>query len=201
MAEEMESAELSKDEEGRIVERALQVAAVLHKGAKRKGHDAPYIIHPVEVVGIIYTMTKDPEIIAAGALHDVVEDTPWTGEDVREVFGERVAQLVCHQTENKRHELPAESTWQIRKEEALAHYKGMPLEAKYITLADKLSNIRASYREFQADGIKIWDRFNEKDPAKQAWYYRGILDVLSELSDTAAYREYGELVEKVFAGY
>lgn len=72
------------------------------------------------------------------------------------------------------------------------------IEAKMITLGDKLSNIRAIYRDYCAVGNRVWERFNQKDKNEHAWYYRGIAERLGELSDTFAYQEYVELVGKVF---
>ncbi len=61
-----------------------------------------YILHPLEVAAIVGTMTNDLEILSAAVLHDTVEDTPVTAQDILDNFGERVAELVAHETENKR---------------------------------------------------------------------------------------------------
>ena len=65
-------------------------------------------------------------------------------------------------------------------------------------LGDKLANMRAIYREFQAEGARMWQRFNQKDPTQQAWYYRSIVNLTERLSDTAAWLEYKTLTELVF---
>ena len=67
-----------------------------------------------------------------------------------------------------------------------------------ITLGDKLSNIRAIYRDYTTLGDKLWGRFNQKDKKEHAWYYKGVAEELGELSDTFAYKEYVELVGNVF---
>ena len=67
-----------------------------------------------------------------------------------------------------------------------------------ITLGDKLSNIRAIYRDYSTIGDELWKRFNQKDKSEHAWYYKTIAELLSELSSTFAYKEYVELVNKVF---
>jgi myo-inositol-1(or 4)-monophosphatase len=67
-----------------------------------------------------------------------------------------------------------------------------------ITLGDKLSNIRAMYRDYLVLGDELWNRFNQKDPKQHHWYYQGIAACLIELQEYPAYQEYCELVKKVF---
>jgi myo-inositol-1(or 4)-monophosphatase len=95
----------------------------------------------MEAAVIVGSMTTDEEVIAGAVLHDAVEDTDTSVEDVIAVFGERVGSLVASESENKREDFPAESTWKIRKQETLNHLVTAPIEVKMITLGDKLSNI------------------------------------------------------------
>ena len=131
-------------------------------------------------------------------LHDVVEDTDTTIDDIQKTFGDRIAFLVCSETEDKRKNLSAESTWKIRKQETLDHLKNAPLDVKMITLSDKLSNIRSIYRDYNAIGDRVWQRFNQKDKNEHYWYYQGIADCLTELNEYLAYKEYCDLVDKTF---
>lgn len=191
----------SHSEREKVVERALQYAAVAHKGSFRKGTKTPYIVHPFEVAMIAKTITSDPEVIAAAALHDVVEDTIYTEEDIRQQFGNRVMQLVAAESEDKREDMPADLSWRIRKEEALSHLARAPMEAKLIALADKLSNMRAIAVDYKKLGDALWKRFNQQDPAVHGWYYAAVRDICEEdFSDTEAWKEYDGLIEEVFAG-
>ena len=183
---------------GKTLDQALEFAIKAHEGQFRKGTQIPYILHPMEAAAIVGTMTSAEEVIAAAALHDVVEDTDTTVEDVVAMFGERIGNLVASESENKREDMPAESTWKIRKQETLAHLMTAPAEVKLITLGDKLSNIRAIYRDYQAIGDALWQRFNQKDKKEHYWYYAGIAKCIPELCDYQAYKEYCELVEKTF---
>ena len=183
---------------GEILDRAIIFATNAHKGQFRKGTQIPYILHPMEAAAIVGSMTTDEEVIAGAVLHDVVEDTDTSVEDVIAVFGERVGSLVASESENKRENHPAESTWKIRKQETLNHLVTAPIEVKMITLGDKLSNIRAIYRDYQAIGDALWQRFNQKDKNKHYWYYSGIAKCISELGDQQAYKEYCELIDKTF---
>ena len=143
-------------------------------------------------------MCLDPEVLAAAVLHDTVEDTCVTADDIRETFGERVCNLVAAESENKREDLPAADTWKIRKQETIEHLKKAPLEIKMITLGDKLSNMRSIHRDAKALGDALWHRFNQKDNREHEWYYRAIAECLAELSKYDAYQEYVALIDATF---
>ncbi len=180
---------------------ALEFASKAHAGMHRKGNEIAYIIHPVEVAEIIATVTTKIDVICAGLLHDVVEDTPYTIEDIQKMFGPRVAVLVSHETENKRPERPASETWRIRKEEFLNMLPLFPEDAQTVVLADKISNMRALARDYSIIGDAVFERFNQKDKKEHAWYYGSIIEILSdELAYTDAWQELEELYNCVFEG-
>ena len=182
-----------------ILEEAIIFAVKAHAGAVRKDGRTPYILHPLEAMQICASLTDDPEVLAAAVLHDTVEDTSVTPEELRSLFGERVAALVASETENKRVGLPPESTWQIRKEESLQDLENAEDPAiRILWLADKLSNMRSFYKLWQAEGDAVWEHFHQKDPLKQAWYYRRIAEALSGLSGTGAWKEYDQYVRTIF---
>ena len=136
--------------------------------------------------------------MVSAVLHDVVEDAAITVDDVITLFGERVGQLVAQESENKREDLPAEATWKIRKQETLEQLKAAPMEVKMIALGDKLSNLRAIYRDYQIIGDALWERFNQKDKAEHCWYYSEIAECICQLWDYPVYKEYCELIYKTF---
>ena len=140
---------------GTLLNQAIIFATKAHEVQFRKGTKIPYILHPMEAAAIVGTMTTDDEIVAGAVLHDVVEDTKTTVEEIKELFGERVASLVASESEDKREDKPAESTWKIRKQETLDHLKNAPIEVKMITLGDKLSNIRAIHRDYNIIGDEL----------------------------------------------
>ncbi len=184
-----------------LVEEAVALAAGAHRGQKRKGEDLPYILHPLEVMLITASMTAEPEVLAAAVLHDTVEDTPVTAEEIRERFGERTAALVASETEDKRADLPPEDTWEIRKKESLDRLaKERDPGVKILWLSDKLSNMRAIARHRRAEGDAVWKRFHQTDPARQKWYYESIARILDDLKDHPAWQEYDRLVKEAFGG-
>ena len=182
-----------------LVSEAIVFAAKAHDGMRRKKSQAPYILHPMEAAVIVGTMTDDQDLIAAAALHDVVEDAGITIEEIEEKFGKRVRELVQSETEDKRADLPPAETWRIRKEESLAVLKNTEdIAVLMVWLGDKLANMRTIYREFKAEGVQMWQRFNQKDVKEQAWYYCAIADLTKRLSHTSAWNEYKALTELVF---
>ena len=182
-----------------LVSEAIAFAVKAHDGMRRKKSDAPYILHPMEAAVIVGTMTDDQNLIAAAALHDVVEDANITIDEIEEKFGKRVRELVESETEDKRADLPPESTWRIRKEESLSVLKNTgDIAVLMVWLGDKLANMRSIYRDWKIEGDAMWQRFNQKDVNQQAWYYRSIVKLTQRLSETSAWLEYKTLTELVF---
>ncbi|MDO4815904.1 MAG: HD domain-containing protein [Bacillota bacterium] len=182
-----------------LFDKALCFAVEKHSGQTRKVQNSPYILHPIEVAAIVGTMTNDEATLCAAVLHDTIEDTDTTLEEIRENFGKRVSLLVMTETENKRADRPAAETWHLRKEETLImleHTKD--ISVKMMWLGDKLSNVRSFYREYLKKGDELWQQFNQKDPREQAWYYHTIIKSIPELKDTDAYREFVQLVNEIF---
>ena len=182
-----------------LVSEAIAFAVKAHDGMRRKKSEAPYILHPMEAAVIVGTMSDDQNLIAAAALHDVVEDAGVTMDEVEARFGKRVRELVESETEDKREDRPPSETWRIRKEESLWVLKNTDdIGVLIVWLGDKLANMRAIYRDWKVEGDAMWQRFNQKDVHEQAWYYGSIVKLTERLSDTSAWLEYKTLTELVF---
>ena len=182
-----------------LVSEAIAFAVKAHDGMRRKKSEVPYILHPMEAAVIVGTMTADQDVIAAAALHDVAEDADIALEEIEARFTKRVRELVESETEDKRADLPPAQTWRLRKEESLAVLKNTDdIGVLMVWLGDKLANMRAIYRDFKAEGAKMWQKFNQQDPSEQAWYYCSIAELTERLSDTSAWLEYKALTELVF---
>ena len=182
----------------RLIDRAIRYATEAHEGVNRKGSTLPYILHPLEAMTIVGTMTSDQELMAAALLHDVVEDAGVTIEDISREFGPRVAELVEAETDIEVPGMSHVESWQQRKQATIDRLATASRDTQMVALGDKLSNMRAMARNQREQGDRLWQRFNEKDPARQAWYYRHLAKSLSPLSDTDAYREFCVLVDQVF---
>lgn len=181
-----------------ILDKAVAFATAAHKNIERKGKGFPYIVHPLEAVSIASTMTSDQEVLAAAVLHDTVEDTDTTIEDIRKEFGNRVAEIVDFESDRVFEGLSDKESWKKRKEITIQRIANSPIDAKIVALADKLSNMRAIYRDYLEEGSKVWEKFHVKDAKEHEWYFRGLADSLYELKDTISYKEFTYLIEKVF---
>ena len=92
-------------------------------------------------------------------------------------------------------------TWNERKANTVRRLKEEKVsDVKLVALADKLSNARSLKRDYQIVGDKLWQRFNMKDKAQQAWYYRGLCDSLKDMEKFPEYWEFCELIAYVFRG-
>ena len=186
-----------------LLDRAIVFAVQAHHNTERRGKGFPYIVHPMEAVEIVATMTTDQELLAAAALHDTVEDTDVTVEQLREAFGERVAELVHAESDQLDGQVftgaaNEAETWHQRKQAAIDRLAAASHDAKIVAMGDKLSNMRAIWRDYQMKGDELWQIFHVKDKASHEWHYRGLAKSLSDLSDTFAYREFVRLVDEVF---
>ncbi|MCR5013726.1 MAG: HD domain-containing protein [Bacteroidales bacterium] len=179
-----------------LFDRAAIFAVKAHQGTERRGKAYPYIIHPMEAASIVATITNDQEMLAAALLHDTVEDTEVTLAQIREEFGDRVAELVNHETAPSSEEL----TWRQRKEIQVKQLIAAPHDSKVVALGDKLSNMRGLAADYRAIGDEIWHRFHAPNGKPDVeWYYRSLGEALSPLSDTEAYQEYCRLFEETFS--
>lgn len=118
---------------------AAQFAARRHHGQSRKGAlSEPYIVHPLEVAHLLMNVggVDDHDVLIAALLHDTVEDTETTADEITELFGSRVASIVLEVTDDK--SLPK----QTRKELQVEHAPHISDEAKQLKMCDKISNIR-----------------------------------------------------------
>lgn len=182
-----------------LLDRAIIFAVRAHAGTERRGKGYPYIVHPLEAVEIVATMTSDQELLAAAALHDTVEDTDVTVERIRTEFGARVASIVADESDEMPEGLSEEASWHGRKQAAIDRLAGASHEAKMVALGDKLSNMRAIARDYAVKGDALWDIFHVKDRSEHEWHYRGLADALRELDGTFAFQEFEKLINQVFA--
>ena len=181
-----------------IVDKAIVYATEAHSGIERRGKGFPYIIHPLEAMSIVATITTDPELLAAAALHDVIEDTDQTADDIRAVFGDRIATLVDAESDAVFENMSLEDSWHMRKQMGIDHLKAASKDVKIVAIGDKLSNMRAMAIDYREIGDDLWNRFHVKDKSEHSWRYHALLDSLSELDGTPAYAEFSALVEEVF---
>lgn len=190
----------AKEEPPRIslVDRAIGFAARAHEGQRRKTGNVPFIAHPVGVAMILQDMGCDECVIAAGLLHDTVEDTAVTLAEIRQEFGDSVADIVAGCTEP-----PKKSVrWEVRKMHTIQTLREAPIEVKLVAAADKYHNLIHTRFTEHTLGATIWRRFG-RGKEQQAWYYRSVLDSLRQnVPDLEQYPIFdllAKLVDEIFA--
>jgi (p)ppGpp synthase/HD superfamily hydrolase len=147
---------------------AIEFAVRAHAGQCRKGTSVPYIVHPLAVGRILAEAGCAQEIVIAGFLHDTVEDTSVTLDEIRAEFGARVAELVAAVTESDR-----SAAWKVRKQETLDKLQVAADDVLVLALADKIDNMRSIRTYLQREGENMWERFN-RPRQDQAWYFRSL---------------------------
>ena len=154
------------------IQRAYLFGARKHEGQARKSGE-PYMVHPMAVSKIVADMGLDAASVCAALLHDTLEDTHLTLEDLHRVFGETVAAVVAGCSE------PDKSVpWEERKRHTFRTLKTAPVEVRLVTCADKLDNVLSLIEDVREQGEALWDRFN-RGKEDQAWYYRTMVQRLS----------------------
>jgi len=170
---------------------AISFAEEAHRGQLRKGSDSPYIEHPVRVARMLEDMGADSDMIIAGVLHDTVEDTYVTIDDVKREFGGNVARLVDGVSESNRL-LP----WEMRKKSTIRKLRTAPFDICLISACDKIDNLRSTSKEMERIGSEVWKRFH-RGPEKQEWYHRGVLESLRENPSISGHEVVGMLEEQI----
>ncbi|RLL42069.1 bifunctional (p)ppGpp synthetase/guanosine-3',5'-bis(diphosphate) 3'-pyrophosphohydrolase [Oceanobacillus piezotolerans] len=177
-------------------EKAKAFAIKAHFGQTRKNSNAPYITHPIRVAERLQQAGFRDELVSAGYLHDVAEDTPYTLEDIKKEFGPEVARIVAAHTEDK------SKSWQERKQHTINTIKEADKEIKYLIIADKLDNLLGLEKDLAEQGDRVWEKFNA-GPEKQKWYNQSIAENMYsgiQTSDIPDYfSEYEEAVLRVFS--
>ena len=155
-----------------LQETAYRFAKECHKGQFRKGTPRPYINHCTEVARILNKFGYSEEIIVAGLLHDVVEDTEVTLEDLRREYGEEVSNLVKYVTEIRTPGL----SWTKRKVMYIKNLTDAPEGSVAVSAADKLHNVTEMLQDWLKVGDAVFLRFSV-GKEKQKWFHRSLSEV------------------------
>lgn len=178
-----------------LIQKGELFATEAHKGQTRKTSGEPYIGHPYLVAKILQDAGMPPEVIVAGLLHDTVEDTDVTIEDIQKEFGDEVAALVAYNTEEKDH------SWEERKEHTIEQLKTGSLHQKALVVSDKYANLLELIRNYSEIGDAIWNSF-KRGKQQQYWYFSGVAAsgkkniALEEIP--TFFHEYEKVVESFF---
>lgn len=152
-----------------IKEKAKEFAILAHKGQVRKSDkEKPMIIHPINVGLILEEYEFDDNVVAAGYLHDVIEDTKYSEEDILKLFNEDITSLVVSASE-----MDKTLSWEERKQRTIDSIKNLDLRHKAIICADKISNLEDLIILKEINGKLDFSNFNRNFDS-QKWYYENI---------------------------
>ena len=155
---------------------AINYAVKIHSGKFGKGL-IPCIVHPLEVMNNLGFMRADMTLMAAGVLHDIVENKILTLEDITEKFGQDIADLVDFLAEQDQ-----SFPWRENKEILLKYLEKASQRKQMLVLAYELSNIEAMVRDFEKLGDFYWKIYQD-DREEKEWYYRAVVKALSKLEE------------------
>jgi (p)ppGpp synthase/HD superfamily hydrolase len=162
----------------RIVE-AFLFSYNSHFDNHRKDSRVPYIVHPMDVASVLMKNNASEDVIIAGLLHDVVEDTEIELDELYEKFGEKIASLVDGISEPEKYRKiksrdKRKANWKERKIHTIDNIRTADYDLKLLTCADKLSNIRDMINDYNEIGDKLYYKLNSTKEDNK-WYYKSML--------------------------
>jgi GTP pyrophosphokinase len=154
-------------------EQALLYAHELHGDQCRRGTPVPYMAHLMGVASLVLEYGGDEEQAIAALLHDAIEDCGHLTSyaEIERRFGERVAEIVRACTDADTTPRPP---WLERKAAYVARVSHEPAQARLVSAADKLYNVRTVLKDYRQAGHAVWRRYTG-DPAHVLWYYRALV--------------------------
>lgn len=177
------------------IEQAIRAAAVLHREQSRNGSvPFPFVTHLFSVAMFLLDFTKDEDVIIAALLHDTIEDTDYTIEELKEDFGEKVTEIVSTLTEPKYHK-DKKLNWVESKTAYAKQLKNGPIEAVLIAAADKIHNFRSSVEEYYDDHNRFLQDFG-KHLDERLEVYQTISNVINNRLDGPLLKEYNHVFDE-----
>lgn len=174
--------------ENEIVEKALEICIKAHEGQMRKGDVKPYYVHPLMTALKLAGLGAAPEVLAAALTHDVLEDTDFPKEKMREELNDRVTEMVEKLTQDDK------LTWRGKKIRYIDEVKNASMDVKLICLADKVHNLESLIRGHELIGEEIWGLFRGSREDKE-WFEDRLLEAIGDIQHPLM-DEYRALIEE-----
>ncbi len=175
-----------------LVEKAMALAERAHVGQVRKESSMPYIVHPVAVALILARHGFSDTVLAAALVHDIVEDTSVSADEIRAELGGKVAELVAPLTHDD------SLSWDDKKKSYIETVRKASENVKAISVADKIANARSLLAAYEEQGTAIWKHFN-RGRDKKMWFENAMLTMLHESWQHPLVDEYAALVARMGA--
>jgi (p)ppGpp synthase/HD superfamily hydrolase len=176
-------------------ERALVLAARLHRDQRRKGSGVPYVSHLLAVCELTLEYGGDEDEAIAALLHDAIEDQGGEvarAEILRE-FGLRVTEIVDGCTDTDQSPKPA---WRVRKEDYIRHVREASASVRLVSACDKLHNARSLVMDYRVFGEDLWSRFTGRRDGT-LWYYRAMVNALRAAGASPVVEELDRVVSEL----
>lgn len=173
--------------------KAVEFAAKAHAGQCRKATKVPYMIHPLGVAEILLKHKMPEDVVIAGLLHDTIEDTPVTIQQIEARFGKTVSKLVTGTSEPHKAD-----TWENRKQHTIEYLQKAPMKIVYVSCADKLHNAKSILEDHKTHGDNVFSRFN-RPKAQQKWYYTSLAKTFTSRNRAhPLFKEFTAVVKQLF---
>ncbi|MCA9359212.1 HD domain-containing protein [Candidatus Kaiserbacteria bacterium] len=173
-----------------LYQTALNIATVAHKEQIRKHNGSPYVVHPIMVARYLEQAGFKEEVVAAGLVHDVLEDTDFSEADLREALGSEVVEMVLAVSEDKN------LVWEERKEKYVESVLSASESVWALSVADKIHNAQDFIEHYAISGPAGWQVFNRgKD--KKIWFERLLLSQLQLVWQHPLLDQYAALVDEL----
>ncbi|MBI2514637.1 bifunctional (p)ppGpp synthetase/guanosine-3',5'-bis(diphosphate) 3'-pyrophosphohydrolase [Candidatus Wolfebacteria bacterium] len=157
------------------IEKAIKKASFLHRNQERKRDGTPYISHLFSIAIILLDYIDDENIIVSGILHDTIEDTPYTPDNLEKDFGAKIKEIVLGVTEDKNIK-----AWEERKVKYRENLKSASFESLMVCVADKIHNLMSLKDAYETYGDDLWKSFECPSPEKYFEYHEAVLKILKE---------------------
>jgi (p)ppGpp synthase/HD superfamily hydrolase len=177
-------------------EDALVYASRVHRGQLRKGTGVPYVAHILGVTAIALEYGASEAEAIGALLHDAAEDGGGEARlaEIRARFGDEVGDIVLGCSDSLVEDPEDKAPWLERKRNYLSHIEMASDAVCLVSAADKLHNVRATLRDFQAHGDDVWERFEGRRDGT-LWYYREVADTLAHRYRAAITRDLQRAVD------
>ena len=173
-----------------LIEKAEKIAREAHEGQLRKTDGSPYIDHPIAVADIVKQHGFSDAVVAAALVHDVLEDTSMTEDELRDALGDEVVAIVAAVSEDK--DLP----WEERKQQYVEQVAAAGESVWAVSVADKIHNAQSIIDYHKVAGAALWEKFN-RGKEKKLWIENLLLEKLKEKWNHPMLKEYSELLTQI----
>jgi (p)ppGpp synthase/HD superfamily hydrolase len=177
-----------------LVDKATQFIALKHEGQYRRGLEIPYSTHLFGVARILKKAKYRENVVVAGLLHDIFEDSDATEQEVKEKFGEEILTLVKAVSEPDK-SIP----WKQRKQQAIDEIRCLEEEELAIALAEKIQNVNSMTYVIERLGEQAWNSFSA-NKHEQHWFYEHYFEETKKhCPDAKLLPEFEESLNKLFS--